>query len=308
MEAAYHVELFTPSGYTFRSLYLVKCIQRPDGSRRNITGTLYVGHPKSRDPLEACTTVTVQYPESVLDFEEKYQRTSLIDPTVASLLLVKHSPACSENKPLFGGEGTVEMIFSSLSFVKQLCPFVKEFALSDASSKTCDNGSSISLPYFYLTHHHKTWYEAKFQAHLPAETMESYQQTFQTLLASPLEPFEVFQVRFLSRVSHVLQGAIRQSYEGSETVDAFFKKLYTQHGTKMVCMLLQGWIDDYMRLMGMEEYVKHHKWYISVDSVPVYRFRNEEKSYRVTKRKNNGVRRRSLWNDNQRKGGKGGGR
>ena len=324
MEATYHLELSTPSGYVFRSLYIVKYIERQNGSRRNITGALYVGHPKTRDPMEACVTITVQYPESVQEFEEKYQRPSLIDPSVASLVLTKYSPSCSENKPLLGGEGTIEMITSAMSLVKQLCPFVKEIALNDnchpwqsmtdtgharngtclanASSKTCDNGSPVSLPYFYLTHHHKTWYEAKFQARLKPDLMEAYQGTFRVLLESPLEPFDVFQTRFLSRVNPVLQDAIRQSYEKAETVDEFFKSLYAQHGTKMVCMLLQGWIEEYMRLMKIEEYVKHHKWYISTESIPVYRFRNEKKMYRVTRRHNNGVRRKTLWNENNQKG------
>lgn len=253
--------------------------------------------------MEACTTITVQYPESIQEFEEKYQRPSVIDPTIASLVLTKYSPACAENRPLQGGEGTIEMILASMSLVKQVCPFVREFDLNDASSNQCDNGSSISLPYFYVTNHHKTWYEAKFNARLkPDHLMESYQQTLETLLSSPLEPFDVFQARFLSRVNPVLTDAIRQSYERTDTVDTFFKQLYEQHGTKMVCMLLQGWIDEYMRLMKIEPFVKHHKWYISADSVPNHRFRNEKRVHRVTRKKNNAVRRRTLWNENHQKG------
>jgi hypothetical protein len=303
MEETHHFELESPSGYKFRSLYIVKYIERQNGSRRNISGSFYVGHPKTRNPMEACTTITVQYPESILEFEEKHQRPSMIDPTIASLVLTKYSPACAENRPLLGGDGTIEMILTSMSLVKQVCPFIKEFDLNDASSKQCDNGSSISLPYFYLTNHHKTWYEAKFNARLKPDTlMESYQQSLRSLLESPLEPFDIFQARFLSRVSQVLKDAIRQSYEKADTVDTFFKQLYEQHGTKMVCMLLQGWIDEYMRLMKMEPFVKHYKWYISADSVPIQRFRNEKKAHRSTKKKNNGIRRKTLWNENNQKG------
>ena len=325
MEETHHFELESPSGYKFRSLYIIKYIERENSPRRNISGSFYIGHPKTRNPMEACTTITVQYPESVLEFEEKYQRPSLIDPTIASLVLTKYSPACAENRPLLGGEGTIDMITSAMSLVKQLCPFVKEFDLNDnrqgwrsrphtgysicspcvgdASSKQCDNGSSISLPYFYLTNHHKTWYEAKFNARLkPDNLMESYQHTLQTLLQSPLEPFDVFQARFLSRVNQVLKDAIRQSYEKAETVGTFFKQLYDQHGTKMVCMLLQGWIDEYMRLMKMEPFVKHYKWFISAESIPIQRFRNEKKAHRSTRKKNNGIRRKTLWNENNQKG------
>jgi len=259
--------------------------------------------------MEACTTLTVQYPDSVKDFEEKYQRPSKIDPTIASLVLTKYAPGCSENRALMGGEGTIEMILSAMSLLKQLCPFVKDFDLNDnrqgwrsrprtgysncspcggdASSKECQKGVTISLPYFYLTNHHKTWYEAKFQARLkPEGAMDAYRKTLQDLLQSPLESFDVFQARFLSRVIPRVQDAIRASYEGSDTVDTFFKRLYEQNGTKMACLLLHGWIEEYMRLVKIEPFVKHHKWFISSDVIPDYRFRNEKKVHRVTRKRN----------------------
>lgn len=296
MEETHTYEVQSPSGYIFQSLYSVKYVNQPDNTRRNITGTLYVGNPKTSNPLEACTTITVQYPESIQDFEEKYQRPSIIDPTVASLILTKYYPTCTENKPLQGGEGTIEMILTAMSLIKQLCPFVKEFALNDASSKQCDNQSMISLPYFYLTQHHKTWYEAKFQARLkPDSEMVMYQKTLKYFLESPLEPFNIFSSRYLSHVNPVIQEAIRQAYEQAETVDVFFKRLYVVHGTKMVCMLLQGWIDDYMRQMKIEDYVKNHKWFIPSEAIPNYKFRNERHTHRKTQKRNNGMKQKTLW-------------
>lgn len=298
MEETHRYQLQSPSGWVFSSSYVVKYILLPDGSRRNITAALYVGNPKSGNPLEACTTITIQYPDSVKEFEEKYGRPSIIDPSIASLVLTKYSPACAINRPLKGGEGTIEMILSAMSLVKQLCPFVEEFDLNDASSKQCDNKSTISLPYFYLTNHHKTWYEAKFSARLkPEAMMESYRQTIEEVWSSPLESFEVFRARFLSRVAPPLQDAIQQAYEGSDTVETFFKRLYELHGINMVCMLLQGWIDDFMKLVKLEPFIKHHKWYISVDAVPVMPFKTSKNSHRVTRKRNNGARRKSLWNN-----------
>jgi hypothetical protein len=298
MEETHRYPLPSPSGWVFSSSYVVKYIILSDGSRRNITAALYVGDPKSGNPLDACTTITIQYPDSVKEFEEKYGRPSIIDPSIASLVLTKYSPACAINRPLRGGEGTIEMILSAMSLVKQICPFVKAFDLNDASSKQCDNKSSISLPYFYLTNHRKTWYEAKFGARLPPDTMETYRKTVEDVWSSPLESFEVFRTRFLSRVASPLQEAIRQAYEGSEDTQTFFKRLYDLHGTNMVCMLLQGWIDDYMRLVKIEPFVKHHKWYISVDRVPTIPFKVSKNVHRVTRKKNNGARRKSLWNNN----------
>lgn len=300
METTYRYTLESPSGYQFASLYHIRSVHDPvTGKRRDITGTVYVGNPKTKNAQEACVTVTIQYPDSIREFEEKYERKSLIDPTVASLILTKHYTTCAENQKLPSGEGTTEMIFSTLSLVKQLCSFIQRVDLNDASTRTCDNGTVITLPYFYLTNHHKTWYESKFNAGLKTPALQQEYETRKTeWLTAGLEPFEAFQVRYLSKTPRVIQTALAESYRESVTTDEFFKRLYDKHRVSMTCILLHDWIDEYMRVMGLEPFVKYHKWYICVENIPTYPFRNKANTLRVTRKKNtNTVKRRSLWRD-----------
>jgi hypothetical protein len=298
METLYHYHLTSSSGYKFKSIYSIKSVYTTDGTRRNITGTLYVGYPKTGDRNEACTTITVNYPESIIDFEEKYQRPSNIDPSVASLILTKHYSKCAENRDLIKGEGTVEMITSAMSFIKQICPFIREFDLNDASSKECDNHSPITLPYFYITNKGKTWYESKFGAYLkPSSLYDEYRTTIMEVMNMPLESYDVFAIRYLSKVLVEVKDAIQEAYEPSRTVGEFFKRLYKKHSINMVCMLLQGWIDDYMRTMRLEPYIARQKWYISVETIPMYKFKNLNHTLRVKRiKENKTMKRRNVWN------------
>lgn len=70
--------------------------------------------------------------------------------------------------------------------------------VKDMSMRKCDNGTSISLSYFYITIHKQTWYEKQFEASLrPESSMRAYREAVDRLLSMPLEPFASFSVHFL---------------------------------------------------------------------------------------------------------------
>lgn len=302
----YDYMLTSPSGYTFHSRYVIKMVKSAIDTMIPITASLYVGKPKVNNMNEACTTITVNYPQSIEEFEKKYGRPSPIDPTIASLILTKHYTTCATKKypdgsldssSLIKGEGTKEMILAALSLVKQLCPFIKEFDLNDASSKECINKAPITLPYFYITNKWQTWYEASFKAYLkPASLMQEYRDSITELQSYPLEQFAIFKARYLGSISKEIQDTLQASYERSNTILAFFKDLYRSQSISMVCMLLQPWINGFMREMKFEPYITRHKWYISVNNIPNYKYRNVNNTVKVYRLKNNMTkRRRNVW-------------
>jgi len=267
METFYHYDLETPSGYLFKSVYFI----RSTNDKIPITGTLYVGNPKTGNLHEACTTISVSYPESLRAYDLSDGRPPPIDITVASLILTKHYEACTEEMKLPKGKGTREMIVSALSLIKQLCPFVREFDLNDASSKECDNGTPISLPYFYITQKWKTWYEGVFNAYLkPAALYAKYHQALDHLKQTRLGSFDVFSATYLFGQTPQVKEVIRTAYEDSETIAEFFANLYTTQSVSMTCIVIQPWIDKFMRDMRMDTYILHQKWYIHVNTIPTY--------------------------------------
>ena len=289
MDIWYDYKMVSPSGYKFRCSYAL----RKNDKDVPKAGTLYVGKPKKDDLNEACTTIAVNYPNILM----ADGRSLPIDPTVASLILTKYYGSCAEGLNLPKGKGTKEMIVSSLSLIKRLCPFVKEFDLMDASSKECDRGGSISLPYFYITQKWQTWYEGIFRAYLkPASLYQEYRDALIKMKESGLEQYADFRSRYLFGQSDSVKEAIKTSYEKSKTVGEFFKHLYEDQLVSMTCVLLQPWINKYMKDMKMDMYILHQKWYISVDTIPTYGFQNTNKTLKKNQRTNNGSqKRRDVW-------------
>lgn len=288
--------LTSPSGYKFDSVYIIHQLEKDAGVKLNIEGTLYVGNPKTGDLNEACVTICVTYPESTAEYERKYNIKSPSDTSVASLILAKHYFKCADNKDLLQGDGTVEMLKTAMSFIKQMCPFVKEFDLKDSSSKMCDNRTPITLPYFYITNKGKTWYESRFSAYLkPRELHGEYTDAIKNYSSNPLEEFDIFKIRYLKRTPAEVVEAIREVYVKSNSMGDFTDKLYRKHGTKMVCMMLQSWIDEYMRAVKMDKYIMNQHWYISVDTIDTMSFRNNSKTLRSKHGKKNNTRKRVVW-------------
>ena len=307
-EINYRVTITSPSGYDFKVRYIIYCTDEkqniPSISPHNINNTLkdtrrvegvfYLGNPKTKKE-DACLTITVHFPESVEAFRLQYNREPMFDPSIASLVLTKYNPLCSENKTLPQKDGTIEMINAGLTLIKQLCPFVKSVDLKDMSSRICDDGSSISLPYFYITIHRQTWYEKQFRARLrPAAMYDAYRATLQNFFSSPLESFNIFAIRFLRECNGPVLSTIQTAYEASTTMDEFFRTLYKNNGVPMGCILLNKWIDSLMRIAKIAPYM-NHEWYIDMEQVPMWNLKNTAGPLKIN-RKERGTRRNSaIW-------------
>jgi hypothetical protein len=273
--------LNSPLGYKYKCVFIYNYI---DTVTNKINGTFYIGNPKTK-PEDACITISVFFPSN----------NTLINSSIASLILVKYYESCSENKDLQQGEGTVDMINTSMSFVKNLCPFVKEFKLNDASTKRCENGSIISLPYFYITQKEITWYEGRFKAYLKEPEYSAYKTIVKKLMTSKLPQFEVFKALYIKDTPDTIINELKSVYSEGDTFKIFFQKLYQKYDKAMGCIILQPWIDNLMSIIGLQKYVAMMNWYISVDTIPDYVFKKNNKNTYKVNNFNNNTRKKYIW-------------
>lgn len=188
--------LNSPLGYKYKCAIIYNFIDD-----KPFTTSFYIGNPKTTQD-EGCITISVYY---------SHPENRFANPSTASLILVKYYEACAENRELKQGEGTIDMLNTSMSFVKRICPHIKEFKLNDyfvtgqsldparrgdASTKRCDNGSVISLPYFYITQKGQTWYEARFNAYLE----EPWYTAYKDATRGGAQLFQFFPVLQLSKI------------------------------------------------------------------------------------------------------------
>jgi hypothetical protein len=291
----FHIK--SPSGIEFKAIYDMELVTVRNNKKEPITGSLYIG--KTDNEKEACLTITVSYPKLIQDFYDRFGRSLYIDPSIAHLVLVKYSPTCSEGSDLLPGTGTVEMIETGMAFLKSMCPFVNEFKLTDASSKTCDNGSTISLPYFYLVQKGKTWYEGRFGAYLkPESEMIKYKEKWENIRTMPLDEFVYFKSRYLNDIKNPdVITAIQNVYTVGQTHDDFFKKMIKTYGVSMMCILLQGWIHRLMKDADLELPIAHQSWYIPADHIDLSKYSFKIYKNKYTTRNLNNTTRKRLWNN-----------
>ena len=278
--------LHSPLKYEYMCTFMYNYIKNKDNKEMKTNGTFYIGNPKT-SPHEACVTISVFFPD----------KDKLVDSSIASLILVKHSESCSEHRPLGRGDGTVDMLNTAMSFVIQVCPFIKEFKFNDASTTKCDNGSTITLPYYNMTKRQKTWYEEKFNAYLKAPLESEYKRKMKDTMSTPLPSFTVFIQNHTnaSTTSKVIINELQTVYVEGDTVKTFFDTLYKKYGNNMGCIIILPWIDVFMRNVGLHKYVANADWYISAASVEKYPFkRNITNMYKVNTYNN--TRKRNAWN------------
>jgi hypothetical protein len=274
--------LTSPLNYKYKCVFIYNYIIN---TNNKINGTFYIGNPKTTVD-EACITISVFYPST----------DSLMNSSIASLILVKYYETRSENKKLSQGEGTVDMINTSMSFVKQICPFIKEFKLNDASTKKCNNGSVISLPYFYITQKHKTWYEGRFKAYLHEPFYTNYKNDLSKIMNSILPSFEIFKINHILNTPDTIINELKTIYNEGDTVDIFFQNLYSKYDRSMGCIILQPWIDKFMSNVGLQKYITSQEWFISSDTIPIYSFKyNNKNTYKINNFNN--TRKRYPWNN-----------
>lgn len=269
--------LNSPLGYKYKLACIYK--YKEDNTNKKVeSSTFYIG----RTLDEVCITIAVTHIKRMFS-----------DPTIASLILVKYYETCSENKGLKRGEGTVDMMNTAMSFVKQVCPFIRAFKLNDSSAKTCDNGATISLPTFYITQKGKTWYEEQFGAHLLEPLHTLYRTCIYEVMNMQIDSIDSFMEEYIygSSTSNISLDMIRSLYKPNMTVGDFFKALYETHTKSVACELLQPWIDIFMEKMGLLHYI-NNRWYIPADRIAPYPFPNTNKSLSIRR-----TRKRDPWNN-----------
>jgi hypothetical protein len=274
--------LNSPLGYKYKCVFIYNYIDTLDNK---INGTFYIGNPKTKLD-EACVTISVFFPSD----------NSLIDTSIASLILVKYYETCSETTALQQGEGTVDMINVSMSFVKRICPFIKEFKLNDASTKRCNNGTIISLPYFYITQKSMTWYEGRFKAYLKEPYYSDYKNTLKKIMNTSLPIFTEFVMLYIRNTPDEIINQLKSVYNEGDTLNIFFNKLYDKYDKAMGCIILQPWIDNFMSIVGLQKYVAMSDWYIASSTISDYRFiRNKTNIYKINNFNN--TRKRYPWSN-----------
>lgn len=163
----------------------------------------------------------------------------------------RHNKLCAVNKDLANGSGTITMLKSAITFVKQQFPNIKHIQFRDLSTINCDHNVTLELYYYYLAKYGKTWYQKHFDAQLENREMRKKLCNGINTLKTPLtEDYDTFYKThigpFISNMKHFKKD-FYLFYEGFEkyynkNMRTFFKNLLSD----IDCLILQYWFSTYL--------------------------------------------------------------
>ena len=220
---------------------------------------------------KTCVDIYVMYPSLQDELPQ-------IKPTLAKLITTHYNEKCSVNEKLERGEGTRHMINTAMYFVSKMCPHVTGFEINDASTRICDNNTLITLSYFSITNHGKTWYEKHFNAYINDEVKaKKYKETIAQLQSQVLPQWDTFKILFLRNTPPEIRNTIEQLHKKSATYKDLFTNIH-KLGISDACIYLQPWIDNVMLSTDLRNFVLFTQWVIpikGVKRVPMLNYKTE---------------------------------
>jgi hypothetical protein len=196
--------------------------------------TLSIGGNKSN-----CVSVSINTPDSLL-VERGYHK---LDE--ATLPILAWDSQCAISPKLERGTGTIHMIQTALSEAKKRYPYVKLFTLTDNSTITCDNNKAITLLFFSIAEHSKTWYERHFGAYILDPMLRKRYTNGITILndASLKLDCDGFETLIKSYTTTENISSLKSYYTSTKTYTEFFKQLLEKEGKRNLCVYIVNWVD-----------------------------------------------------------------
>ena len=167
---------------------------------------------------------------------------SLVDITTGSLPEVKYNAECSIEGEFIRGIDTTQILRILLDSIRKRYPHVRSLSFSDASYRTCDSGSTISLAEMSYITTGKTWYERMFGAYLDPEsaTLFSAKETLFQAMKTQM-PWAIF------RETVPVPDSAEELYRSSQTWQAFFGPLKDQMGVSEFCTFAAPWLHGFLQ-------------------------------------------------------------
>ena len=232
---------------------------------------------------KTCVDIYVTYPELAKELP-------FTNYKLANLITTHYNEKCSTNEKLERSDGTKHMINTAMYFVSRICPHVEGFEMNDASSRECDNKTTIVLSYFSITNYGKTWYEKNFDAYIEdtrserekhenkPSRMEIYKEKVNSLMNQSLPEWDTFKVLYMRNITKHIQNDIEQIHKKSTTYGELFKRIH-KLGISAACIYLQPWIDNIMLPTGLRNDILYTQWVIPIKSVKRMNLLNYKKDF-----------------------------
>jgi hypothetical protein len=166
------------------------------------------------------------------------------------LTKVRWDTVCSIDEPFGKGTDTIIMIKALVSYIHDNYPKVVYLTCNDMSTKTCDDGNSVSLAAMKLVTDGKTWYETHFDVMTDDINTYVYDKMKASITQKKQEmSFFKFSMYSQTQSLPIPTDIVQQLYDNSTTWQEFFSGVRDRIGISKLCIWLSrnNWFEIFLQ-------------------------------------------------------------
>lgn len=241
-------DIIPPSRYIKNEFYKIKVgskhLKMSIYETENLIN-IYIGGPKL-----FCIHATVNKPESI------FVQRGIHKLHVGSIEKIYYNQQCSLEHNFVRGVDTNMIIYLLCQYVRDKYSYVTHLQFSDASSRTCDNGTDVSLMVMTYLYSEMTWYQKNFEAIVVPDQVAKLKEIVKKYNEQKqLYTWEEFNEIFIKGSLPIPENKIKEMYDSAETWMHFFNPLMTQIKIAKFCNFISPWLSTFIERVLKYEFL-----------------------------------------------------
>lgn len=232
-------EIVPPSNYIKANFYKIKVGKKHLKLSTYETDNLvniYIGGPKLY-----CIHATVNKPNSI------YVQIGMYEKTIGTIEQIYYNQQCSLEHNFIRGIDTNMIILLLGQYIKDKYPYVTLLKFNDASSRTCDNGTDISLAAMTYLYSGMTWYQKNFHAIIDPSKIDKYNGIVEKYNErKKLYSWDIFKEMFIKGQLPLPEEVMAEMFNSADTWQDFFGPLVNTIQIARFCNFMGPWLPKFI--------------------------------------------------------------
>jgi hypothetical protein len=232
-------EIVPPSSYIRNDFYKIKVgskhLKMSLYETENLIN-IYIGGPKL-----FCIHATVNKPKS------RFVELGIDKLHIGIIEKIYYNQQCSLEHNFIRGVDTNMIIHLLCQYVRDKYPYVSHLKFNDASSRTCDNGTDVSLMVMTFLYSEITWYQKNFHAivfpdqiHKLNDIIKKYNDK------KKIYSWEDFNEIFIKGPLPLPEDEMKEIYDSAKTWKDFFYPILQKLDIATFCNFISPWLSTFI--------------------------------------------------------------
>ena len=242
-------DIVPPSSYTKKDFLIAKIgskhLKFSIYETENLVN-IYIGGPRL-----FCIHTTVNKENSI------FVQRGLFDKATGTIEKIYYNQQCSLEHDFARGVDTNMIIYLLCQYIKDTYKYVTHLKFNDASSRTCDNGTDVSLAAMTYLYSEKTWYQKNFYAIMAPDYVARFNEIIKKFNEEKEKySWDAFNEIFIKGKLPLSENKMKVMYDSAATWIDFFKPLMADQGIAKFCNFLSPWLSQFIKDILKYDFMK----------------------------------------------------